>query len=104
MVTGIILLNVERTKTNHVAQSLASLEGVSEVFSVGGKVDLVVICRVTCNEDLADLIHIDIANDTRITHTETLIAFQAFSQFDLISLFKTADLEKRALGGKPKEQ
>jgi len=32
MVTSIILLNVERSKINEVAQQLADMEGVSEVF------------------------------------------------------------------------
>ena len=87
MVTGVILINVERAKTNDVAQTLAGIEGLSEVFSVGGRFDLVALCRVNTNEQLADLVNVAMANDSRISKTETLIAFQAFSKHDLDAMF-----------------
>ena len=87
MVTGVILINVERAKTNDVAQTLAGIEGISEVFSVGGRFDLVALCRVNTNEQLADLVNVAMANDSRISKTETLIAFQAFSKHDLDAMF-----------------
>ena len=87
MVTGIILINVERSKTNLVAETLAGVKGITEVFSVGGRFDLVALCRVNTNEQLADLVNVSMANDERITKTETLIAFQAFSKHDLDAMF-----------------
>jgi len=41
MVTAIILINTERTQINDVAEQLAEMEGVSEVYSISGKYDLI---------------------------------------------------------------
>jgi len=41
MVTAIILINTEWTQINDVAEQLAEMEGVSEVYSVSGKYDLI---------------------------------------------------------------
>jgi len=46
MVTSIILINAERSKINEVAEQLAALDGISEVYSVSGNYDLVAIARV----------------------------------------------------------
>ena len=40
MLSAIVLLNTERDKTNKVAETLADLDGVSEVYSVAGRYDL----------------------------------------------------------------
>ncbi|PSQ89345.1 MAG: AsnC family transcriptional regulator, partial [Bacteroidetes bacterium QH_2_63_10] len=53
MVTAIVLLNTERDTVNTVADALAGLDGVSEVHSVAGRVDLVAILRVPENDELA---------------------------------------------------
>ncbi|MGD2048616.1 MAG: Lrp/AsnC ligand binding domain-containing protein, partial [Chloroflexota bacterium] len=46
MVSAVVLLTVERAKINQVAETLAGMQGVSEVYSVGGRYDLVAIIRV----------------------------------------------------------
>ena len=50
MVSAVVLLTVERATINQVAETLAGMEGVSEVYSVGGRYDLVAIIRVKDNE------------------------------------------------------
>jgi DNA-binding Lrp family transcriptional regulator len=39
MVTAIVLLTVDRDKINRVAEEIALMSGVSEVYSVGGRFD-----------------------------------------------------------------
>ena len=56
MVTALVLLNVERSKVNTVAEMLAAMNGVSEVYSVAGRYDLAVIIRVKDNEQMAELV------------------------------------------------
>ena len=56
MVTAITVMNIERDKINEVAEQLVEIEGVSEVYSVGGRYDLIAIIRVKHNEDLADTV------------------------------------------------
>ena len=87
MVTAIVLLKVERTHVNEAAQQLTDMEGVSEVYSVGGRWDLVVIVRVHANEDLADVVTGHMLKLEGILQTETLIAFRAYSRHDLENMF-----------------
>ena len=70
-----------------VAETLAAIPGVSEVYSVGGRYDLVALLRVKVNEDLADLVTHQISTVEGILQTETLIAFRAYSRHDLEAMF-----------------
>lgn len=87
MVSAIVLLKVSRERINAVAQELASMRGISEVFSVGGRYDLVAILRVKNNEALAELVTEQLLKVQGILDTETLIAFRAYSEHDLESMF-----------------
>jgi len=87
MVTSIVLMNVERGRVQEVAETLAAIPGVSEVYSVGGRYDLVALLRVKVNEDLADLVTHQISTVEGILQTETLIAFRAYSRHDLEAMF-----------------
>ena len=87
MVTSIILINAERTKINTIAEQLQGVPGVSEVYSVSGNYDLVVIVRVKTNDDLASLVTKHLIKIEGITKTETMLAFQAFSNHDLEAMF-----------------
>ena len=87
MVTSIILLHVERTKINEVAETLAEMKSISEVYSVSGNYDLVAIVRVHTNEELADLVTNHLLKIDAILQTETMLAFQAFSRHDLEAMF-----------------
>ena len=87
MVTSIILINAERNKINEVAEKLQEITGVSEVYSVSGKYDLVAIIRVKNNDDLADLVTKKMLAIDGIAKTETMLAFQAYSRHDLEAMF-----------------
>jgi DNA-binding Lrp family transcriptional regulator len=87
MITAIVLLNVDRGRINDVADELAGIDGVSEVHSVAGRVDLVAILRVSKNEELADLVTEHIRRIDGITDSETLIGFRVHSSHDLEKMF-----------------
>ncbi len=87
MVTAIILLTVERTKINEVAEKLAAMEEISEVYSVSGAYDLVAIVRVADNDGLAGLVTRKLVTVSDILSTETMLAFRAYSRHDLESMF-----------------
>ena len=87
MVTAIILLKVQRDQINMVAQKMIELDGVSEVFSVSGRYDLIAIIRVPNNDGLATLVTKQMIDLPGILDTETMLAFQAFSRHDLASMF-----------------
>jgi DNA-binding Lrp family transcriptional regulator len=87
MVTSIILINVERSKINEVAERLAEMNGISEVYSVSGNYDLLAIARVNTNEELSDLVTNHMLKIDSILVTETMLAFKAFSRHDLEAMF-----------------
>lgn len=87
MVTSIILLNVARNKVNEVAEKLAEMAEITEVFSVTGNYDLVAIVRVKNNEDLAALVTEGLVGIQGIEKTDTMLAFKAYSKHDLEAMF-----------------
>jgi DNA-binding Lrp family transcriptional regulator len=87
MVSAVILLVVEKNKVNEVAERLVDLEGITEVYSVAGQYDLVAIARVRNNEDVADAVTNQMLKIDGIIRSETLIAFRAFSRYDLERIF-----------------
>jgi DNA-binding Lrp family transcriptional regulator len=87
MVTAIVLLTVARGRVSEVAEQLAAQEGISEVYSVAGRFDLVAMVRVKANEDLADVVTKKLQRVEGIQSTETLIAFRAYSKLDLDGVF-----------------
>lgn len=87
MVSAVVLLNVEPGQVNEVGARLAELKGISEVFSVGGRFDLVAIIRVKDNDAMAQLVTEKMHSVPGITNSETLIAFRVFSEHDLEAMF-----------------
>lgn len=87
MVSSVILIECEKGKINQVAEALADLSGITEVYSVAGRVDLVAIVRVTDNDRLAAIVTEHMLKIQGITRTETLIAFRVFSKHDLEAMF-----------------
>ncbi len=87
MVTTLMLINTERKLVNEVAESLLDIEGVTEVYSVAGKYDLIAVLRSETNDEMADLVTRHVLEVDGITRSETLMAFRTHSKFDLASLF-----------------
>lgn len=87
MVSAVILLVVEKSKINEVAEQLVDMQGITEVYSVAGQYDLVAIARVRNNEGIADAVTNQMLKIDGITRSETLIAFRAFSRYDLERIF-----------------
>ena len=87
MVTAIVLINVDHGHVNEVAEQVVEMPGVSEVYSVGGRFDLVAIVRVRDNEGMADLVTNHMLSLRNIKDTETLLAFKAYSDYDLERMF-----------------
>ncbi len=87
MVTAIILVKTDHDKIHPVAEKLAAMKAISEVYSVGGRYDLVAIVRVKENEGLADLVTREMVGIEGIRKTETMVAFRAYSRHDLEAAF-----------------
>ena len=87
MITSIILMNVKRERLNAIAEQLAGMAPISEVYSVTGNYDLVAIVRVDNNEALATLVTDELVNIDGIEKTDTMLAFRAYSRHDLDAMF-----------------
>ena len=88
MVTAIVLIKAETSRIPDLADQITNMDGVSEVFSVAGRHDLVAIVRVSRNEDLADVISDKMRHLDGIVETETMIAFRAYSKKELEAGFE----------------
>ena len=87
MVTAAVLLTVERSRVNEIAEELAEMKGVTEVFSVAGQYDLIAVIRTRKNERLADIVTEHMLKVEGIVKSETLIVFKVYSKHDLESMF-----------------
>lgn len=87
MITAIVMVTAATDSIPEVAQAIADLDGVSEVYSVAGNVDLVAIVRVREFDQVADVIAGRLDKVPGVLDTETHIAFRAYSRHDLEAAF-----------------
>ncbi len=87
MVSALVLIECEKGMIPQTAETLSGMQGISEVYSVAGKVDLVAIIRVPDNDRLAEIVTEKLLVVPGIRRTETLIAFRVYSKHDLESMF-----------------
>lgn len=88
MVTAIVLIKAQTNQIPDLAGKIANMAGVSEVFSVAGRYDLVALVRVAKNDELADVISDKMRMQDGIVETETMIAFRAYSKEELEAGFE----------------
>lgn len=79
MINAVVLINTSIDNIPEVAETVAGMDGVSEVYSVSGRYDLVAIVRVKEHERIAEVVTGHIAKVDGVESTETLIAFRTYS-------------------------
>lgn len=87
MVAAFVLIHAEARRIAALAQELADVEGVAEVYSTAGDADLVAVVRVRHHDELAEVVTGRLAALDGIVDTRTLIAFQAYSKHDLETMW-----------------
>jgi len=87
VITAIVFVKADVARIPEVAEAIAALEGVTEVYSVTGQVDLIVMVRVRRHEEVAEVVADQLNKVPGVTSTETHIAFRAYSRHDLESAF-----------------
>jgi DNA-binding Lrp family transcriptional regulator len=87
VITAIVLIDAATDSIVEVAEAVADLAGVSEVYSVAGDVDLVALVRVHEFEQVADVVAGQINKVPGVLDTATHIAFRAYSRHDLEAAF-----------------
>lgn len=87
MITAIVMVHVAADRIPQAAQAIADLDGVAEVYSCAGDVDLVAIVKVAEHEHLADVIAGGLSTVPGVVRTATHIAFRSYSRADTEATF-----------------
>lgn len=87
MVTAIVFVSAEVAQIPEAAAAIAALDGVTEVYSVTGQIDLVAMVRVRELDDVATAVTEHIDKVPGVLSTETHVAFRAYSRHDLEQAF-----------------
>jgi DNA-binding Lrp family transcriptional regulator len=85
--TAVVLIEAERDALTTLGGTLAGLEGVAEAYSVTGEWDFVAIVRVPRHEQLAEVIIGQLVKLPGVSRTQTMVAFEVFSEHDLEAMF-----------------
>jgi len=87
MITAIVFVQAEVSRIPEVAAAIADIDGVSEVYSVTGQIDLIAMIRVRNHDDIATVVADKLNKVDGVTDTETHIAYRAYSRHDLEATF-----------------
>ena len=87
MVSAIVFIRADVGRIPEVAQQIADIDGVSEVYSVTGKLDLIALVRVRDIDGVAAAVADKVNKVPGVLDTETHIAFRAYSTVDLEAAF-----------------
>ncbi len=87
MITAIVMITTATDRIPETAQAIAEIDGVSEVYSVAGGVDLIAIVRVREFNDIAEIVSNRLNKVDGVIDTDTHVAFRAFSKHDLEATF-----------------
>jgi DNA-binding Lrp family transcriptional regulator len=80
VITAIVFVKADVARIPEVAEAIAALDGVSEVYSVTGQVDLIVMVRVRHHDEVAEVLGDRVTKVPGVASTETHIAFRAYSR------------------------
>jgi DNA-binding Lrp family transcriptional regulator len=84
---AIVLIQAERSALSTLGGELADIQGVAEAYSVTGDWDFVAILRLREHEQLAQIVTGKISQLAGVSRTQTMVAFEVYSQHDLEALF-----------------
>jgi DNA-binding Lrp family transcriptional regulator len=83
MLTAFVMIHVEPSKIAEIAQAIANMPNVAEVYSVTGEFDIMAIVRLPEYDRLAEIVPQELARLDGIRRTNTVLAFRRFSAEDL---------------------
>lgn len=87
MITAIVLIQTAAEQLTEAAQAIADIDGVAEVYSCAGDVDLIAIIRASEHEQIAEIVPGRINKVPGVLDTDTHIAFRSYSRRDTEETF-----------------
>lgn len=91
MITAIVMIQAENARIPETAQAVADTQGVTEVYSCAGDVDLIAIVRVRDHEEIAAVVTGRIDKTPGVARTTTHIAFKSYSRADVEAGFSLGE-------------
>ncbi|MFI9534661.1 Lrp/AsnC family transcriptional regulator [Nocardia fusca] len=91
MITAIVLIQADNGRIPETAQAVADTEGVTEVYSCAGDVDLIALVRVRDHEEVAEVVTAGIDKVAGVQRTVTHIAFKSYSRADIEAGFSIGE-------------
>jgi DNA-binding Lrp family transcriptional regulator len=87
VITAIVFIQADVSRLSEIAESIADISGVSEVYSVTGDLDLLAMVRVRNHDEISDVVADQLNKVDGVLSTQTQIAFRTFSHHDLEEAF-----------------
>jgi DNA-binding Lrp family transcriptional regulator len=87
VINAIVLIQAAAESIPEAAQTIAEIDGVTEVYSCAGDVDLIAIVKVSRHEELAELVPGRISKVPGVLNTDTHISFRSYSKRDTEAAF-----------------
>ncbi len=87
VITAIVLINADVDRIPEVAQAIAEIDGVRDVYSVTGDCDLIAIVKVYQHDDFAEVIADRLNKTSGVQSTQTHIAFRQYSRSEQEAAF-----------------
>lgn len=91
MITAIVLIQADNGRIPETAQAVADTDGVTEVYSCAGDVDLIALVRVRDHEEVAEVVTAGIDKVAGVQRTVTHIAFKSYSRADIEAGFSIGE-------------
>ena len=80
MNTAILLLKIDHRKVTGTAEAILDIAGVSEVYSVSGRYDLLVMVKCESLDSIESLITDQLLKLDGIMDSETMFAFRSYDK------------------------
>ena len=87
MIAAFVLIEARPDRIAELAEELADIDGIAEVYSVAGDVDVIAVVRVPHHEMFAEVVTGRIAALDGIISTTSMVAYRAYSRHDLEAMF-----------------
>jgi len=87
VITAIVFIKADVARIPEVATQIASIDGVTEVYSVTGEIDLIALVKVRDHDEIASLVPDHLNKVPGVQSTATHIAFRTYSSSDLEAAF-----------------
>ncbi|MBH0780064.1 Lrp/AsnC family transcriptional regulator [Nocardia bovistercoris] len=91
MINAIVLIQADNGRIPETAQALADTDGVAEVYSCAGDVDLIAVVRVRDFERIAEVVTGRIDKTPGVLRTVTHIAFKSYSSAEVEAGFSLGE-------------